>query len=65
MVSVPLASPFTLAAADGMRTPYSNYTSGYKALLDYVWLEPAALQVRPMCGPVVPRTHALCNCFPL
>ena len=32
-----LQLPFTLRSADDLQTPYTNYTSGYKALLDYVW----------------------------
>ena len=35
-----------LRSADGLRTPYTNFTSGYKALLDYVWHDPARLVVR-------------------
>lgn len=32
-----LTNPFKLRSADDLKTPYTNYTSGYKALLDYVW----------------------------
>jgi hypothetical protein len=35
-----------LASADRLATPYTNYTSGYQALLDYVWYQPHRLQVR-------------------
>lgn len=37
MSGVDLQLPFTLRSADDLQTPYTNYTSGYKALLDYVW----------------------------
>ncbi|MEW5308605.1 MAG: hypothetical protein WDW38_000550 [Sanguina aurantia] len=40
-----LTNPFKLRSADDLKTPYTNYTSGYKALLDYVWYEPARLEV--------------------
>lgn len=40
-----LTNPFKLRSADDLKTPYTNYTSGYKALLDYVWFEPARLEV--------------------
>jgi tRNA A37 threonylcarbamoyladenosine synthetase subunit TsaC/SUA5/YrdC len=40
---VDLVSPFVLASADALATPYTNYTSGYRALLDYVWHDPATL----------------------
>jgi tRNA A37 threonylcarbamoyladenosine synthetase subunit TsaC/SUA5/YrdC len=42
---VDLVAPFALASADALATPYTNYTSGYRALLDYVWHDPAALAV--------------------
>jgi len=42
---VDLISPFVLASADDLATPYTNYTSGYKALLDYVWHDPTVLAV--------------------
>ena len=32
-------------SADDLATPYTNYTSGYRALLDYVWYDPARLTV--------------------
>eukprot|EP00983_Pelagomonas_calceolata_P126824 1161343-Pelagomonas_calceolata.AAC.1 len=35
-----------MCSADDLRTPFTNYTSGYKALLDYVWIEPSTLEVR-------------------
>lgn len=41
----PLHAFSLLCSADNLRTPFTNYTSGYKALLDYVWIEPAALEV--------------------
>jgi len=37
--------PYALRSADDLRTPFTNYTSGYKALLDYVWIEPSTLEV--------------------
>lgn len=37
VTGIDIASPFTLRSADDLQTPYTNYTSGYKALLDYVW----------------------------
>lgn len=42
---VDLVSPFMLSSADDLATPYTNYTSGYKALLDYVWHDPQVLAV--------------------
>lgn len=32
-----ISLPYVLRSADDLKTPYSNYTSGYKELLDYVW----------------------------
>jgi 2',5'-phosphodiesterase len=47
VVGVDVSVPFgPLRSADGLRTPYTNYTSGYKALLDYIWLDPKELHVR-------------------
>ncbi|WIA16733.1 hypothetical protein OEZ85_013387 [Tetradesmus obliquus] len=40
-----VAVPFVLRSADDLATPYTNYTSGYKALLDYVWYDPSRLHV--------------------
>ncbi|KAJ9532675.1 hypothetical protein QJQ45_010759 [Haematococcus lacustris] len=55
VVGLDLVSPFGgLRSADDLRTPFTNYTSGYKALLDYVWLEPSRLQVR-CAAPVPPQ----------
>ena len=34
---VALEVPFRLAAADGLRTPFTNFVRGYQGLLDYVW----------------------------
>ena len=34
-----------LRSADDLKTPFSNYTSGYKALLDYVWIDPEKIEV--------------------
>ena len=34
-----------LKSADDLKTPFSNYTSGYKALLDYVWIDPEKIEV--------------------
>lgn len=39
-----------LCAADGLRTPFSNYTSGFKALLDYVWFDPERMEVGACMG---------------
>jgi len=47
VVGVAVSVPFApLRSADGLRTPYTNFTSGYRALLDYVWHDPADLRVR-------------------
>lgn len=43
VTGVDIAAPFKLRSADDLATPYTNYTSGYKALLDYVWYDEAAL----------------------
>lgn len=45
VVAVDIATPFQLRSADDLKTPYSNYTSGYQALLDYVWYDPAVFKV--------------------
>ncbi|PNH06495.1 2',5'-phosphodiesterase 12 [Tetrabaena socialis] len=45
VTGIPLSLPFVLRPADDLATPYTNYTSGYKALLDYVWYEESALRV--------------------
>ena len=37
VTGVDLTLPLALRSADDLATPYTNYTSGYKALLDYVW----------------------------
>ena len=39
VIGLDLVAPYTLASADDLKTPYTNYTSGYKALLDYVWYQ--------------------------
>ena len=46
-----------LCAADGLRTPFSNYTSGFKALLDYVWFDPERIEVE---GVVMHEHAGLC-----
>ncbi|KXZ48132.1 hypothetical protein GPECTOR_30g228 [Gonium pectorale] len=45
VTGIDLTLPYRLRSADDLATPYTNYTSGYKALLDYVWYEEAALRV--------------------
>ncbi|EFJ50866.1 hypothetical protein VOLCADRAFT_88222 [Volvox carteri f. nagariensis] len=45
VTGIDITSPFVLRSADDLATPYTNYTSGYKALLDYVWYEESALRV--------------------
>lgn len=40
-----IKTPAVMASADGLKTPFTNFTSGYKALLDYVWLQPEHLHV--------------------
>ncbi|GIL47193.1 hypothetical protein Vafri_4070 [Volvox africanus] len=45
VTGIDITSPFVLRSADDLTTPYTNYTSGYKALLDYVWYEDSALRV--------------------
>ncbi|GIL98257.1 hypothetical protein Vretimale_3659 [Volvox reticuliferus] len=45
VTGIDITSPFVLRSADDLTTPYTNYTSGYKALLDYVWYEDPALRV--------------------
>jgi len=45
VIGVDVAVPFVLRSADDLATPYTNYTSGYKALLDYVWYDPTRVQV--------------------
>jgi 2',5'-phosphodiesterase len=37
VTGVELLLPLALRSADDLATPYTNFTSGYKALLDYVW----------------------------
>lgn len=37
VTGIDITVPFLLRSADDLATPYTNYTSGYKALLDYVW----------------------------
>jgi hypothetical protein len=41
----PPTHPPITHSADDLETPYTNYTSGYKALLDYVWYDPQRLTV--------------------
>ncbi|KAG2484240.1 hypothetical protein HYH03_016975 [Edaphochlamys debaryana] len=45
VTGIDITLPYTLRSADDLKTPYTNYTSGYKALLDYVWYEEQALRV--------------------
>ena len=46
VVGVDLALPFgPLKSADDLKTPFTNYTSGYKALLDCCWYEPGKMEV--------------------
>ncbi len=46
VVGIDVALPFPpLRSADDLATPFTNYTSGYKALLDYVWYPHEALRV--------------------
>ncbi|GLI58784.1 hypothetical protein VaNZ11_000540 [Volvox africanus] len=45
VTGIDITSPFTLRSADDLKTPYTNFTSGYDGLLDYVWYEDPALRV--------------------
>jgi 2',5'-phosphodiesterase len=55
VVGVDISAPFALRSADDLATPYTNYTSGYVALLDYVWYEEARLRVLGCPVPVPER----------
>lgn len=45
VTGIDIQVPYSFCSADNLATPYTNYTSGYKALLDYVWYEPRVLSV--------------------
>jgi mRNA deadenylase 3'-5' endonuclease subunit Ccr4 len=45
VLGLDLQVPYALRSADDLKTPYTNYTSGYQALLDYVWYPPQRLRV--------------------
>ncbi|GAX76948.1 hypothetical protein CEUSTIGMA_g4395.t1 [Chlamydomonas eustigma] len=51
-----------LRSADDLKTPFSNYTSGYKALLDYVWYDPQCLKV--ISSVKMPSEEALAGFIP-
>jgi 2',5'-phosphodiesterase len=55
VTGVDISSPYQLRSADDLKTPYSNYTSGYVALLDYVWYSEQRLQVLGCPVPVPAR----------
>ena len=60
VVGVDLVSPFgALRSADDLKTPFSNYTSGYKALLDYCWYEPGRMEVVEGGGVSVPHEREM------
>jgi 2',5'-phosphodiesterase len=46
VVGIDIQAPFQLRSSDDLQTPFTNYTSGYKALLDYVWIEEHRLKAR-------------------
>jgi len=50
------------ASADDLATPYTNYTSGYQALLDYVWYDPQRLTVTKQLPQ--PSHHLLSGFIP-
>jgi 2',5'-phosphodiesterase len=54
------ATPCT--SSDDLATPYTNYTSGYKALLDYVWYDPSRLTVTRQLPQ--PSEHLLASFIP-
>lgn len=45
VLGVDVVAPFALRSADDLLTPWTNYTSGYRGLLDYVWYQPQRLAV--------------------
>jgi 2',5'-phosphodiesterase len=49
VVGIDITAPFVLRSSDNLQTPFTNYTSGYKALLDYVWIEDHRLKVKLHC----------------
>jgi 2',5'-phosphodiesterase len=55
VTGVDIVLPYQLRSADDLKTPYSNYTSGYVALLDYVWYSEQQLQVLGCPVPVPAR----------
>ena len=40
-----LTTPFRLASADDLQTPFTTYCQGYVGLLDFVWFEPGRMSV--------------------
>lgn len=42
---VDLISPLQLHSAMSLDTPWTNYTDGFKGLLDYIWYQPTHLQL--------------------
>jgi hypothetical protein len=58
VIGLDLVAPYTLASADDLKTPYTNYTSGYKALLDYVWYQKEHWQVVGQLAQPTPEQMA-------
>ena len=52
---IDLTAPFSLAAADRLRSNVTNYVDGYSGLLDYVWYEEGVLEIENVL-PVPPST---------
>ena len=40
-----LTTPFRLASADDLQTPFTTYCQGYVGLLDFVWFEPGRMSI--------------------
>lgn len=59
---VALEAPCALVAADGLRSGVTNYVKGYQGLLDYVWIEPGAMEVAQLVP--VPSTDQLGGYLP-
>ena len=60
VTGVDLEIPFRLAAADALRTPFTNHVKGYQGLLDYIWCAARARRrTRPARLPCRGRLHSL------
>ena len=58
-----LTTPFRLASADDLQTPFTTYCQGYVGLLDFVWFEPGRMSISRTI-PCLHRRRSSTPAFP-